>query len=475
MTDAVVTSTPISASPADPAPRLRALGLATLLTAYLMTMMDTFIVNVALPTMQTELSMTTAGLELVVAGYTIAFTLLLVLGGRLGDMIGRRRMLAVGLVGFTVSSLLCGLAIGGTDLILYRILQGVFAALLPTQVLGTIQATTTGEQRHRALSLYASVGGIALAVGQLVGGVLLHADIAGSSWRPLFFINVPLGILALVGLATVPESRSPLPAQVDVRGTVLLGLTLLALLIPMNQGRALGWPWWTWVSLLVVLPLAYAVWRVEQSVEARGRTPLLPPRLLHIPQVRRGLMLAAPFFMGFGSFMFVFAITLQNELHRSALTSAVAILPMAVAFFCGAFVTQRLVPRIGNRVLTIGGVLQAIGLTAVATPLWWQWPHVSLPTLAPGLAVAGLGQAFFFGGIYRAVLQPVPHELAGVGSGVLVTIQQGALATGVAGLATLCAAVGSRWGGANAFAVGIAFQVVAGLGIALGARSLKER
>ena len=447
-------------------------GLVVLLLGYLMTMMDTFVVNVALPTLERELHLSTAGLELVVAGYTLAFTVLLVLGGRLGDMWGRRRVLAVGLIGFTVTSLACGLAQTGTELIVFRVLQGASAALLPTQVLGTIQATTEGRTRMRALSAYASVGGLALAVGQIVGGALLHLDLAGTTWRPLFFINVPLGVLALAGLALVPESRSRVAARIDGRGTVLLALTLLALLVPMSQGRALGWPWWTWVCLVAVIPLGWWLARTELAVERSGALPLLSPQLVSIPQVRRGLALAGPFLVGFGSFMFVFALTVQGLLHHGALVAALAILPMAIAFFVGAFVTQRLLDRIGTRTLAVGGAVQAVGLAATALPMLLSWPDVPLWILTPGLTLAGLGQAMIFGGSFRTVLEPVPADLAGAGSGILVTVQQGALTIGVAALGTLFSAmvdVDPRW----AFPSVVGVPIVIALGIALASRRVQ--
>lgn len=449
-------------------------GLMVLLAAYLMTMMDTFIVNIALPTIGDELSLGTAQLEMVVAGYSLSLTTFLVMGGRLGDMWGRRRVLAIGLIGFTIASLLCGVATEGWQLVAYRIIQAACAALILPQVLGTIQATTTGAARHRAQSLYASTGGIALAFGQVLGGLLLTANIADTSWRSLFWVNVPVGVAVIAALAVVPENRTRTVARVDWVGTALLTTTLLLALVPLSQGRSLGWPWWLW-PLLVAAPIsAIVLWRAERAVEHRGRLPLLSPRLLITPGVHRGLGVAIPFFIGFGGFLFVFALTVQHYLGHDPLPSALALLPAGITFFAGAFLTRRRIQRIGSRTLVVGGLTQIIGLIATATPVLALHTGVSLWGLVPGLSIMGLGLAMIFGASFHVVLAAVPIDMAGAGSGVLVTTQQAALTAGVALVGSLYEFVAQRHNGAVGFGVATGLQILFALYICAVERGLRS-
>ncbi|MDQ1717756.1 MAG: hypothetical protein QOE71_3502 [Pseudonocardiales bacterium] len=446
--------------------------MIVLLIGPFLSMLDFFITNVALPTIDRDLNASPAALELIVAGYGTAYTLFLVVGGRLGDAFGRRRLFSYGLFGFTVTSLLCGIAPGVGFLITARVVQGISAALITPQVLATFQATLTGSARSRAVSRFAATGGIAVVIGQLLGGLILQLDIAGTGWRPIFLVNVPVGVVGLLlAKRVVPDTRSSHPATIDFPGTALLGLAIVALLIPLTEGRALGWPWWIWATLAVAPVAAVALVIVERRTEASGKLPLLPPSLLRLTAMRRGLPLAVPFFMGFGAFMFVFALTVQDGLHADALHSGLLITPMAVAYFIGSLLVPRLVNRYGRAVLTTGMVLQASGLAILLIEVTSQWPHVGSMDMAPGLVVAGFGQALSVGGIFRLVLSNVPHALAGVGSGVLVTVQQGSMAIGVASLGTLFE-VRAEHGFAGAFGLVLGIQVAAAVVIALASRLL---
>ena len=248
-------------------------GLVTVLIGAALPMIDFFIVNVALPTIDANLHASSATLELIVAAYGIGYALLLVLGGRLGDSFGRRKLFLAGTVAFTLTSLLCGLAPTATLLVLARALQGAAAAMMLPQVLSTIQATTSGQHRARALGLYGATGGVSVVIGQLLGGALVAANIAGTSWRPIFLVNVPVGIVALIlARHTVPETRAENPVGIDRLGTLLLGVSLLSLLVPLMEGGALGWPLWIWLTLAVFPFAATAFVLVERRVEARGVT-----------------------------------------------------------------------------------------------------------------------------------------------------------------------------------------------------------
>src|SRR3954471_15337759 len=282
-------------------PQLSPAGVAVLLLGAFLPIVDFFIVNVALPTIDASLHGSAPTLELVVAGYGTIYAALLVVGGRLGDALGRRRVFAAGLVGFTLTSLLCGLAPSIGALVAFRIAQGATAALIVPQVLATFQAALDGPRRAKALGLYGATAGVASVVGQVVGGLLVTANIAGTEWRPIFLVNVPIGLLALtVVFRFVPAPRSDKPTSVDLPGTLLFAATLTALLVPLAEGRTLHWPLWTWLVLALAPILGAATSLVERRTEQHGAMPLLPPSLLRVRSMRRGLTLGFPFFLSFG-------------------------------------------------------------------------------------------------------------------------------------------------------------------------------
>ncbi|MFE2941209.1 MFS transporter [Streptomyces sp. NPDC059255] len=425
-------------------------------------LIDFFIVNVALPTIDRDLAAGPALLELVVAGYGLSYAVLLVLGGRLGDMFGRRRLFLAGMAAFGLTSLACGLAPTAWTLVGARVAQGAAAALMLPQVLATIHASTTGPRRAKALSLYGATAGLAMVVGQILGGVLVAADLAGTGWRAIFLVNVPVALAGLVlAFRSVPETRSQRPAPVDVPGTLLLALSLVTLLAPLTEGRAAGWPAWTWVSLAAFPVVAYVFLRVERRADREGRTPLVPPSLFRLVPLRRGLALILPFSIGFGGFMFVIAVALQQGLGMGAVAAGVALVPMAVAFFGASLAGPRLIRRYGSLVVTAGSLLQGIGVALLVLTVWHDWPALGTLDLLPGIALAGLGQGLQLPVIIRIVLSDVPAERAGVGSGVLVTTQQSALALGVATLGSLFLTLVPSVGMRDALAVTLLAQLAA--------------
>ncbi|HEX5288330.1 MAG TPA: MFS transporter [Streptosporangiaceae bacterium] len=469
-----VTSVTSVTSAAEAGPALTGTGLAIVLVGVLLPMVDFFIVNVALPTIGTDLHASAPLLELVVSAYASAYALLLVVGGRLGDAFGRKRLFLAGMAAFTLASLACGLAPTAPLLVAARAAQGAAAALMVPQVLSTIQAATQGQRRAKALARYGATGGLAAVVGQLLGGLLVSANLAGTGWRPIFLVNVPIGVAGLIlARRHVPESRSPRAARVDYHGTVLLGVTVLALLIPLTEGQSLRWPAWT-IALLAAAPLALAAFvAVEIAIERRGRVPLVPPSLLRHRSMRSGLTLALPFFAGFGAFMFSYALLVQQGLHDSALAAGAGLAPMAAAFLLASLSTSRLLRRFGTRVLGAGAVGQVAGLVILGVTVLAAWPHVSLLALAPGMAVAGLGQGLVMSPLFGVVLSEVPPASAGAASGVLTTTQQVALALGVATLGSLFITLAAGGAGMrDGFLAVVAAQVVIGLGLALGARRL---
>jgi MFS family permease len=309
-------------------------------------------------------------------------------------------------------------------------------------------------------------------VGQIVGGLLVSADIAGMSWRPIFLVNVPIGLVVLIVAAGIlPDTRSAHPVGIDLPGTFLFAGTLTAVLVPLTEGHSLGWPWWTWALIAVAVVLGAITVVVERRAEQRGEIPLLPPSLLRLPSMSRGLVMVFAFSIGFGAFMFVFALTVQDGLHADALHGGLAILPMALLFFLGSLFAPRVISRFGRAALSAGAVIQLAGLAALVTVVVRDWPKVSLWDLAVPLALVGAGQSMLFAGLFRSVLADVPTHLAGVGSGVLITLQQSGLALGVATLGTLYLARAEH-NMAHAFATVEVVQMVVIALLAIGAAAL---
>ncbi len=409
-----------------------------MLLAAALPLIDFFIVNVALPTIGRDLHASEAVLELVVAGYGLAYAVLLVLGGRLGDLFGRRRFFLGGVAAFGLTSLACGLAPNAWALVAARVAQGAASAAMLPQVLATIQAATSGQRRAKAMGLYGATAGLSMVAGQILGGVLVAADIWGTGWRSVFLVNVPVVIAGLVLAArAVPETRSQHPEPVDGPGTVLLTASLLALLAPLTEGRSAGWPLWTWLSLAAFPFVAAAFYAVERRADRRGRTPLVPPSLFALTSLRRGLVMIVPFGVGFSGFMFVVAVALQRGAGLGPVPAGLALAPMAVVFFFVSLAGPRLVARYGTRVVTAGALIQGAGIGLMALAAWRSWPDLGLVELFPGAALAGAGQALQLPIVFRVVLSEVEPARAGVGSGVMMTTQQSSLALGVAALGTL--------------------------------------
>lgn len=472
-------STPASplavGSPAPAPASLTPMALATLLIGILLPTVDFFIVNVTLPTMAQDLGASDGLLELVIAGYAVAYAVLLVSCGRVGDARGRRRLFVWGMAAFTITSLLCGLAPTIELLVAARVLQGAAASLMVPQVLSTIQATGGPASRARALGWVGAAGGLSAVVGQVLGGALVSADVVGTGWRPVFLVNVPLGLVG-IWLATrhLPETRSPRPAPPDRVGSLVLALAVLALLVPLTEGRAMGWPAWSWVLLVVAPVLGLAFVMLEHRLERAGEAPLVPPSLLRVPSLRQGLALVVALYTTFGAFMFVYALAVQGGLDVSAVRAGLVLSPMATGYLVSSLQMARLVERYGGSVVTAGALVQLVGLGLLAIVIGSSWPHLSGRTFAAPLLLMGLGQGLMMPAAMRLALSDVPLHAAGAGSGVLTTTQQVALAFGVAGIGSLFLTLSSasHLGMRDAFLAVVALQALVAAGVALGSRRL---
>ncbi|MGB3252019.1 MFS transporter, partial [Buttiauxella gaviniae] len=312
-------------------------GLLLLLTAQMLPMIDTSITNVALDSITHSLGTTSTQLELIVALYGVAFAVCLAVGSKLGDNNGRRRILQLGVFIFGLASLLCGISGSVNELLAARVLQGAGAALIVPQILATLHVTLKGPARARAISLYGGIGGIAFIIGQMGGGWLVSADIAGLGWRNAFFINVPICVLfLLLSRSYIPETSSEAPSRIDWPGTSILAIMLCCLLFPMTLGPELNWPWYMQAMLVMVLPLGYLMRAAALMQQKRGLQPLVAPHLLKLPSIRFGLLIAVLFFSCWSGFMFCLAVTLQSGMGMEPWQSGNSFIALGVSYFISA-------------------------------------------------------------------------------------------------------------------------------------------
>jgi EmrB/QacA subfamily drug resistance transporter len=407
-------------------------ALVVLLVGAILPPIDYFIVNLALPAIRDGLGAQATELQLVVSAYACANAVVQITGGRLGDLYGRKRVFMVGMAGFVVASTLCGLAGSGSVLVAGRVLQGLFAAILAPQVLATIRSVFTPHEQVRVMGLYGFVFGIAAVIGQLGGGALISLHPFGLGWRAIFLVNLPIGVLALIGSwRFIPESRPPRGQRIDLPGTLLLSLFLLMLVYPLTRGREAGWPLWMVACLIGALPVLGLLLRVEWRRLLAGNDPLLDVRLFRNPVVALGLALAFLFYT-MSAFFLTYGIYLQGGLHWSPLASGLAILPFGLGFLSSPLLMPRLVHRFGGyRVLTLGYALLAVGLAAAAALAGAGAPGAGFYV---GLAAIGMGQGLVLPSVVRIVLAEVEPARAGVASGMVTATLQVGAAVGAATL-----------------------------------------
>lgn len=409
-------------------------GLLATLSALLLSVVSFSATGIAVPDIGSSLDATAGEQSLVVSAYSLGFAVPLVLGGRLGDLYGRRRLFLLGMAGFTLLSLFATLAPNMTVLIAARALTGVSAAAMVPQVLATITASTEGTERARAVGLFGATAGGATAIGQVLGGLLLSAPLFGDGWRTVFAASVFMGVLSfLAALRWVPDTNSPGHRSLDLTGMLLLGAALISLLVPVSQGASLGWPAWCWILLVAVPVLFAAFWGWQHHVHRGGRASLVPPPLLGLRSYRVGLLMALILQAAYGAFTFVFALTAQTGMGWSPMLTALVLLPFALCFFAVSVWSGKLAPRFGfRRLLIVGGVIQAALLAVTAAVVSVQGAGLSSWVVAGLLIGVGVGQAFMFGPLVGAMVADVPPSFAGAASGVLQTTQQAAMGLGVA-------------------------------------------
>jgi len=428
-------------SPSSRAPQYdprRWKALPVVLSATFMSLFDIFVVNVAAPSIQHDLHASSSILELIVAGYSFSYAAGLITGARLGDLVGRRRMFTIGLAIFAVASFFAGISPDSFVLVAARLAQGFGAAAMIPQVLALLTANFSPEERPRVFSLFGVTVGLGTVAGQIFGGVLLHLNILGWGWRPIFLVNVPIGIAAIIlARRLIPESRPDKADRLDPLGVVLLTAGVGAITAPLVLGQADHWPTWTWVSFGAgsVLIATFVWW--ESQLGHRGGHPLLPLTLFEHRAFNSGLLVNLGFFSFFGSVLLTLTLFLQEGLHYSPMRAGLTFAPLGVAFALSSLKGRTLHARYGRDIITVGAASALIGVIGLLIVVTVSGLSSNSLELSPTLAMIGIGNGLVIPLIVQGVLQSVPSHRTGAASGMLATTQQFAMVLGIAGVGTL--------------------------------------
>ncbi|MFC7421734.1 MFS transporter [Iodobacter arcticus] len=408
------------------------LGLSVLLLAGFVTIFDLFVVNVAIPSMQASLGASFAQIGFIVAGYELAFGVLLITGGRLGDLFGRRRLFIVGMAGFTLASALCGLAPSADFLVGARVLQGLAAALLFPQVYASIRVNFNGDDSRRAFALLGMTLGLAAIMGQILGGWLVHADLFGLGWRSIFLINVPICLFAMGAARFIPESRAPRRPTLDWVGVVLVSSGLTLLLVPMIEGPGYDWPAWSLWSLGTAVALLVVFYRHQEQRRIAGHQPLVDMRLLGQRRFALGVLLVLLIYSTSSSFFLCFALLVQSGLGLDPFMAGAIFAPCSVGFVMTSLAAPRMVARWGTRAIAMGALVYSVSMGLLIAQVWMAGAELEPMRLIPALIVVGAGQGFIMTPLLNLLLGFVEESQAGMASGVIATVQQIGAALGVA-------------------------------------------
>lgn len=447
-------------------------ALAVLMAATFIFVLDFFIVNVAIPSTQRDLGASASEIQLVVAGYAIALASGLIVGGRLGDLIGRRRALIIGLAVFTLASAVCGAAAGPAVLIAGRIAQGLGAAVFSPQILSIIGVTYRGEERARAITLYGLVLGLGAVSGQLIGGLLIHFDVLGLDWRSCYLVNVPVG-LAAIALAprVIPESRAEQRDRLDAGSAALIGAALVAVVLPLVEGRQQGWPLWTWACLAAAAPLLLAFAARQRRLADRGGSPLVPPALFGKRAFTAGLLGSIAFYAGMGSFFLVLAVYLQQGRGLDALGSGLTFTPLALGYLAASIAAPMLVTRLGRQALALGAIIRAVALGGLGLTVTAIGLGGDTAALVPALLVDGIGMGLLTAPLVSTVLAGMEPSDAGAATGVLSTAQQ---IGNTIGIAVIGAVFYGALGPAADFSHAFLTAILAILGVSVGVAAIVQ-
>ena len=426
-------------------------SLAVLMVGLFMSLLDTTIVNVALPTIRDSINANEATLAWIISGYALAFGLVLIPAGRIGDSIGHKWVFFAGLALFTAASLFAGVAQDPTQLIVARVLQGLGGGIFFPPVTAFIQLLFPPTKRGKAFAILGAVLGVSSALGPIIGGLLIEAFGEQSGWRYIFFVNLPIGVAGMVAAAIVLPKLAPgVKLSLDGVGLLLLAGSLVAILVPLIQGQEEGWPLWTYVSIVagIVLLVLFALW--ERRLAARGISPLVPPRLFSHAAFTGGTILALVYFAAFTSIFFTIALLWQAGLGHTALESGLVTIPFAIGNIVAASQSDRLAQKLGRGVLVLGAGMVFLGLASLWI-IFLTVPGADLTNwmLLGPMFIAGLGNGFFIAPNSRFIVATVDQSEAGAASGVIGTMQRIGSAIGIAVVSSVLFAVADLGGVAD--------------------------
>ena len=422
----------VPATKAEADPR-RWVALFVLLIASFMNLIDVTIVNVALPSLQQNLGADPNHVEWVIAAYVLSFALGLLPFGRLGDIVGRTHMFLIGVAAFTLASAFCGLAPSIEWLIVARVLQGLAGAAMTPQVLAIAQVTFPPEEKGQAFSLFGLSSGLAAVTGPILGGILIGADLWGLDWRPIFLVNVPVGIIAVVaGWYLIPRTPGHPGLKNDFVGIGLFAAAMVALVYPLVEGRAFGWPAWAWgmIAAALVLCALFVMWEGRRA--ANDQPQLLNFSLIRNPNYLLGLLITTIFASGIPAMFMVLSLMLQSGFGFSPLLSGLTNTPFSVGVLAVSLFIGRLGQRYLRTRLVVGAAMLVIGIGWLDLIIGGLGETVDHWVFLLPLFVAGIGLGLGFSGLFQSVLAGVPARDAGAGSGALQAFQQIGGAIGVA-------------------------------------------
>lgn len=414
--------------------RGRTIALVVVALAFVMDLLDTTILNIAIPSIQSNLGASYAMIQWLIAGYSLAFATLLITGGRMGDVFGYKKLFMVGVSGFTIASLLCGLAWNTEVLVAARLLQGAMAALMVPQVMSMMQIMYKPSERVAVMGIFGALAGIAASLGPVIGGILIHFNIGGLEWRPVFLINVPVGLFALfMGWRFLPDGKSSHPLKLDLTGTAIIVVALLLLVFPLIQGRELDWPLWVFAMMASAAPvLALFGWWLAHK-NKKDKSPLIPPVLFRTRTFITGLLVNIVFQAAMAGFFLPFTLLLQVGLNYEVIKAALTGIPTAIGISVTiAILGQKLIPKLGRYALTLGTIVMAIGLWVLYFFVQRSGLNTTPWEFIPGLLITGMGMGLIMSPIFAVALNDVDQKHAGAASGVLNAVQQLGGAIGVA-------------------------------------------
>ncbi|HEX9997115.1 MAG TPA: MFS transporter [Abditibacterium sp.] len=435
----------------------RWLALSVILSATLLGVVDFLIVNLALPSIKKTIGASDAQVQLTVAVYGLAFAVCLITGGRLGDIYGRKRIFQIGMAGFTFASALCGFAQTPLQLVGFRVIQGAFAALMSPQVLATIQVTFAGAERDKATGFLGATVGIGSLLGNALGGWLVGANLFGLEWRPIFFLNVPIGIVALLlSHKLVRESKSERAQKLDVPGALISGVALFCLIFPIAEGRETGWPLWAFALFFAAGFIGWGFIVFEKNLARSGGSPLISLELFENHAYARGLLAILLLFSGLSSFSFVFAQFLQRGLGVSPQVTGSIFAALSLSFFISSIGAVKVVGKYGPKSLLFGIAIMQIGQLVLIALCFFYRGNLSPYALIPVLFFYGLGQGLSVPQVIRQTMNTVGATNAGAASGLLSTAQQVAFSLGVSVVGGVFFAIADAGKSPDSFARGTA-------------------